>query len=196
MIVYDCEIEKAILGKDELMVDGIYYCGGWEDFEHMGISCIGAYDYLTDRCRVFCRDNFPEFQDLVDSRSIAIGFNSIGFDNRLLAANGIRIPAYKSYDVLVEVWLAAGLGPMFEYPSHLGFKLDDLCEANLGLTKTGHGALAPVQWQRGKIGAVIDYCLADVWLTKKLVNLIDRDGCLKDPRDPSKLLTVKRPPLP
>lgn len=196
MIVYDCEIEKGILGRDELPLEGIEYCRGWKDFGGMGISCIGAYDYLTDQYRVFCRDNFNEFEELADCRQAVIGFNSIAFDNPLLAANGIEICADRAYDVLVEVWIAAGLGPTFEYPTHLGFGLEQLCQANLGIGKTGHGAQAPVLWQTGKIGSVIDYCLRDVWLTKKLVDLIDRDGCLKDPRDPSKTLTIRRPEVP
>lgn len=60
MLVYDCEIEKAILGKRESRIDGIEYYAGWDDFKHMGISVIGAYDYKTDRYRVFCKDNFGD----------------------------------------------------------------------------------------------------------------------------------------
>jgi hypothetical protein len=40
-----------------------------------------------------------------------------------------------------------------------------------------HGDLAPVEWQRGNRGAVIDYCMRDVmllWrLIEKLPELID-----------------------
>ena len=193
MIVYDCEIVKGILGKDEKPREGIEYCEGWRDFPNMGLSCIGAFDYVTRQYRVFCQDNFYAFQELADTADIVVGFNSIGFDNKLCAANDIYISDSKSYDILVEVWKGAGLGPLFEYPSHIGFGLDAICEANLGLKKSGHGALAPVLWQQGKIGEVIDYCLNDVRMTVNLLNFIIAGGRIRDPRDIKNLLTIKRP---
>ena len=159
----------------------------------MGLSCIGAYDYESRRYRVFCEDGFGEFQDLVDSHDIIVGFNSIGFDNKLCAANGISVPDEKSYDILVEVWKGAGLGPMFEYPTHIGFGLDAICQANFGLSKTGHGAQAPVQWQRGLYGQVIDYCINDVKITKDLLDHIMNIGFIKDPTNQSKVLNIKKP---
>jgi len=193
MLIYDCEIEKAILGKNERPIEGIEYCEGWRDFSGMGISCIGAYDYREDRYRVFCRDNFDEFQALVDSRAVIVGFNSIGFDNPLCAAHQITVPDEKSYDILVEVWVAAGLSSKFKYPSHIGYGLGDICEVNFGLQKTGHGAVAPVQWQRGEIGAVIDYCLNDVRITKRVLDHIIERGYLMNPTTPSQSLGIRRP---
>lgn len=192
MLIYDCEIIKAIRGKNEELRQGIEYCDGWLDFPNMGISCIGAYDYEADRYRVFCKDNFAEFQKLVEAHDVVIGFNSIGFDNNLCAANQIIVPDEKSYDILVEVWLAAGLGPLFKYPSHVGFSLDAICRIEFGLAKSGHGALAPVDWQQGKIGSVIDYCLNDVKITKRLFDHISQTGSIADPRNPSKRLTFQK----
>lgn len=170
-IIYDCEIIKAIPSKGVPPVDGIKYCEGWHDHANMGVSVIGAYDYANDRYRVFLRDNFAEFQALVDSRKIIIGFNSLSFDNRLCAeSEGITVPNDKSWDLLVEIWRAAGLGPKFKSPSHLGYSLDAVSEANLGQKKSGNGAMAPVLWQKGQYGEVIDYCLQDVVLTKKNVD--------------------------
>lgn len=130
----------------------------------------------------------------MDDREVVVGYNSIGFDNPLCAAHGITIPEDKSYDLLVEIWKAAGLGPKFQYPTHIGFTLDAVCTANLGLGKTGHGALAPVQWQRGQIGAVIDYCLNDVRITRQLLERIQKHGWIVDPRDSSRKLTIKNLP--
>lgn len=186
MIIYDCEIVKAIQSNNETSIEGIEYCEGWKDFENMGISIIGAYDYDSSRYRVFAKDNFQEFQDLVDSTDLVIGFNSLAFDNQLCAAHGIMVRDDKSYDLLVEIWKAAGLGDEFEYPSHLGFSLDECAQANFGLSKTGHGALAPVDWQRGNIGRVIDYCLNDVYLTKLLADEVFGEGSIIDPKDSKK----------
>jgi len=191
MIIYDCEIKKAIADENHSAIDGIEYCDGWKDFVNMGISCIGAYDYITGRYRVFCEDNFDEFQKLVDRHNVVVGFNSIAFDNRLLAANGISVETEKSYDILVAIWKGAGLSAEFSDPSHIGFGLDDVCKTNFGLDKTGHGPTAPVLWQQGKIGAVIDYCLNDVYLTKMLLDHIHSHEWIKDPRDATKKLCVR-----
>jgi hypothetical protein len=192
MIVYDCEIIKAILGKKDLPLQHIEYCRGWDDHAGMGISCICAYDCEESCYRVFLKDNFGEFQDLVNAHDFIVGFNSIAFDNRLCAANGITVPENKSYDLLQEIWVAAGLSPSFQYPSHTGYGLDAVCHANFGLRKTGNGALAPVDWQRGRHGKVIDYCLQDVRMTKKLLE-ISLLGEIVDPRNLNKTLRLRNP---
>jgi hypothetical protein len=43
-----------------------------------------------------------------------------------------------------------------------------LAKANLGYGKSGKGDLAPELWQRGSRGIVIDYCLGDVSILRKL----------------------------
>ncbi len=193
-LIYDIEIKKAILGKNEEPIDGIDYCAGWHDHANMGISCICAYDYAADRYRVFMDDNYAEFAALVAARDVIVSFNGIAFDNRVCAAHGIAVPDDKSYDILVELWRAAGLGPQFAYPTHLGFGLDAACEANFGLRKTGHGARAPVQYQRREYGALVDYCLNDVALTKRLLDEAIRNrGQLRDPRNRENTLTLQLP---
>ena len=193
MLVYDLEIVKAIPDKSGACKDGIEYCEGWQDHKNMGISVIGAYDYLEQKYRVFCKDNFAEFQKLVDKSNCLVGFNNIGFDNKVLRENGIEILDENCYDILVGVWVGDNLEPMFSYPSHIGYGLDAICIANFGDHKSGHGALAPVHWQEGKIGAVIDYCINDVKLTKNLLDYIIRYGAIKSPKEKDKLIRVTRP---
>lgn len=182
-LIYDCEIENAIATKNEPKQDGIEYCAGWRDFQNMGISVICAYDYALDNYRVFCRDNFDKFQDLVNQREIIIGYNSLAFDNRLCETNKIIVPDDKSYDVLSEIWKAKGLEGYFDTKHkerYMGTGLDNMCKVNFGTRKSGYGALAPVQWQKGEVGNVIDYCLNDVKLTKQLVDQIIYTGHLLD----------------
>jgi len=187
MIIFDCEIIKGIAKCDEEKIDGIEYCDGWRDFEGMGISVICAYDYAEERHRVFCKDNFDAFQELVNATDIVIGFNSLAFDNPLCAANGIDIPEAKSYDLLVEIWDAAGLSREFQHPSHIGYCLDACAKATFGIQKSGNGAMAPVCWQRGQIGEVIDYCLNDIRLTKALVDVAIEEGGFVNPKNYSML---------
>ena len=67
-------------------------------------------------------------------------------------------------------------------PTHAGYGLDALAIAN-GLTgKTGHGADAPVDWQLGRYGSVIDYCLEDVRITAKLIHKVIMGDPLTSPK--------------
>lgn len=177
VLVLDCEIEKAILGKNETPIPGINYCQGWRDFQGMGISCIGGWQSWDDRYRVFAKpgekfdiQGIPSalLQSLAHSHYV-VTFNGISFDGPLMLEHGVEIPAEKHLDLLVQIWLAHGLEPTFRFPTHTGFGLDACCKANGIGDKSGHGALAPVDWQRGKYCEVIDYCLNDIWLTKELL---------------------------
>lgn len=191
MLIYDVEIKRAIQGK-EARIPGIEYCQGWDDFEGMGIAVVCAYDDDEDTFRVFCEDNLHDFQSLVhhhiDMDEKIVGFNSLRFDNRLVRAHGIDLPDDESWDLLVEIWKAAGLGPDFNLKTHVGFGLDAMVSENFPeYGKAMNGALAPVLWQRGEIGSVIDYCMSDVWLTKMLVRMIQGQGFLLSPKDGSQL---------
>ena len=181
IIVYDLEIVKAIPPKKvEDRETDVEYCGGWEDRAGMGISVCGVYDYLDDRYRVFCDDNKDEFIDLARRRKILVSWNGIGFDNPVIKAVwDVGFPEKMCYDLMREVKIACG------YPGDQimrGFRLDEWAAANLGGGKTGDGAMAPVDWQRGRYGTVIDYCLADVWLTKRLMDRALGCGILVQPR--------------
>ena len=213
MLVYDIEIKKAIQGRGEKKLEGIIYCDGWDDHPNMGISTVCAYDYDQDRYRAFGDDNIEEFGELICDHDIIVGFNNIKFDNAVIAAEaakaegmlGIDPPAQgpdgftasikemldkKSYDILIEIWVGAGLGREFKYPDSTGYSLDAMVKKNgIPTGKTGNGALAPVQYQRGEIFTVVDYCLSDVWLTKELLDLILEYGKLFSPKN-GKILDI------
>lgn len=194
-LVYDLEIIKAVPSNKEPVIEGIEYCAGWHDHKNMGISVIGAYDYQSNRFRVFCKDNWKDFIDLATQRAPLVSFNGIGFDNKVLEACGLFFlkEAGNYYDILRELWIGDGLAPEFVYPSHTGYGLNEVAMSNFSAKKTGHGALAPVDWQRGNIGNVIDYCLEDVRLTKRLFDRIVAMGGLRSPKDSSHFLEMRKP---
>lgn len=195
-IVYDIEIVKGILSGKDVALEDIEYCEGWHDHKNMGISVIGAYDYVTGRYRTFLKDNFIDFAELLVERRWHVGFNNIGFDNKVLRACQIYIDDHNAYDILAEMWRAADLDPTsFQWETHGGYSLDDTAYVNMGAKKTGHGALAPVQWQRGQYGSVIDYCLEDVRLTKRLMDRIMANGFLVSPKESQRVLLVRQPEL-
>ncbi len=191
IIIYDCEIINAINVKTELK--DIKTCAGWHDFKNMGISVICAYDFQADRYRVFTADNMDAFRTLVDQSDVVIGYNSLVFDNPLCRANQINIEDRKSWDLLNEILLSAGLSSPFMEKDYETFSLSACSLANLGLNKKTDGADAPIQWQRGRIGTVIDYCLNDVFLTKGLFDLVRERGYIIDPRDPSNRIGIHFP---
>jgi len=169
MIVLDVEIENAIQIRGEPKLPDIKYCNGWRDFEGMGISCVCTYDITTNLSRVFLKEDFNALAEYLHGKWTA-GFNTKRFDLPLLAAHDLHFDPAPHYDILEEIWLALGLDPnKFNPRTHGGWGLDAVCQATLGIRKTGNGALAPVWWQQGRRGKVIDYCLNDVWMEGQLL---------------------------
>lgn len=182
-LVYDLEIKRAIPPRDGSMELGVEYCEGWEDYAGMGIACVGVWDCLENVPLIFCEDNLSDFQRLVNQRQLCVGFNSIKFDNHVLDAHGIEIPRHQSYDLLRELWISDGLNPdQFNFKTHGGYSLEKCCNVNFGTGKSGDGALAPLNWQQGKIGNVVSYCLRDVMLTRRLFLRAATQGGIKHPK--------------
>lgn len=182
--LFDIEIAKAIRGRAEEPIEGIEYCGGFTDHAGCGISCVGAWDYVQERPRIFAADNMDEFREIIRAYDLLVTFNGVNFDNQVLRASGFEFgPKVEHYDLLRELWIHDGLNPdVFNPRTHGGYGLDRCVEVNFGLGKTGNGALAPVWFQRGLIGALHDYCLADIWLEKKLFDLVIADKEIINPK--------------
>lgn len=169
LVVYDAEIIKGVPNPREKRLDDIEYCEGWHDHANMGLSVLGAIDLREGRPRVFLEDNLDEFRELIHERNV-IGFNNAAFDNALLKAHGIEIDPARCFDLLIMMRRAVGEPDVYtKGVTAAGRSLDAIARANLGVSKSGKGDLAPVLWQRGKRGAVIDYCLNDVAITARLV---------------------------
>lgn len=164
-VIYDCETYRCI-PTGNLSPD-LEYCQGWNDFQGMGISVIGAYSSWDDRYHVYLEDNFLDFQALINQAEEVVGFNSLSFDDQLCAAHGLEVKT--TYDILCQVRVAVGMPPQYvKGVTRRGYSLEELAKANLGYGKSETGAIAPELWQRGQRGRVIDYCLGDVDITRKL----------------------------
>ena len=195
VLIYDLEILRGVPARNEESLPGVEYCAGWHDHANMGITVLGVYDYAADQYRVFCGDNRAPWIALMSKvDTLLVGFNNIAFDNAVLrATEGWGEPDdSKCYDLLREIWAAAGYGSTFTPATHAGYGLDAMCKTNFGQKKTGNGAHAPIAWQHGDFGEVIDYCLNDVRLTKKLFDKVRADGALISPKDGS-VLSLRRP---
>ena len=172
-LFYDVEIARAIEVEGEERFQGVDYCEGWEDFAGMGVAVLCAYDEVEKRYFVFLEDGLKEFEKLAAERYV-IGFNSIKFDDNVLAAAGIEVRT--DYDLFVEVQRAAGLPEGSQ--EHGIYSLNKMAYRNGLPLKTGWGKYAPVQWQRGEKSSVINYCLHDVYLLRELVKLLCENGKL------------------
>jgi len=180
LVVYDTEIKNGVLTPDNQPQPGFKYAQGWRDFAGMGISTICAYDIKEAHYRVFMDDNLQGFVDLINERDGVVSFNGHRFDDQLLEAHGIEIEHERSIDLAAIIWRAAGI-PQGDRPRGLG--LDAICRTNNLPIKTGNGADAPQDYQAGRIGRVIDYCLGDVRSTLNLYRYLSNHGGIIDPRD-------------
>ncbi len=187
MLIYDIEIEKLIPPKDGPMETGYEYCNGWGDHAGMGISVVGAFDYNEGVPRIFFKDNIEELWKLMDEADRIVGFNNKHFDDKLMLAHGYQVPEEKSYDLFLEIKEAAGAHKFAK-----GYSLDNCCQVNLGMGKSGSGELAPKLWQDGLFGTVADYCLRDISLTAKLLDMA-MDQPLLDPGNNGVRIFVKSP---
>lgn len=158
IVVYDLEIKKTIEQCSK----------GWNSHDEMGISVGCAFDYRTMRYRIFMDDNLQELVDrLNETQTLVVAFNHIGFDNKLLRGSGYKLKPdsdLHNYDMLLVSRKGAGV----HSPFVKGFRLDDHLEALQFPMKTANGALAPIWWQEGKMGTVIDYCANDVRVERML----------------------------
>lgn len=194
-IVYDCEVICCVSPKNgelDILDSNYQYANGWTDYENLGISVIGVIYLDSEKTEVFVNSqwenlkfpNFSDFQQLIyniqKNDGIIAGFNSISFDDRLCRANGIAIAT--NFDLLQEVRVAAyGSTEWSDQPEDYSYSLDAITRAN-GYCKTGHGASAAKQWQDKYYFEVIDYCINDCRITKRMIELFNR-GELIDPNN-------------
>lgn len=156
--------------KNEEMIPGIQYCKGWRDFEGMGITVVGGYESENTRYRTFSPQQNPLLLNAAIQRAeYVVTFNGFNFDGPLLKHFGCEIPEAKHLDLLRLIWQAHKMSTTFEKQTHSGYGLDACAIENGVLGKTGNGAMAPIMWQRGQYCEVIDYCLHDIWITKRIL---------------------------
>lgn len=178
VVVYDCEIIRAIPDKKVPNARDVQYCGGWGDYAGMGISVIAAVDVEAHVPRVFFEDNLSAFAEW-SRGALLVGHSNDGFDDHLLRAHGL-FTAAGSYDLLCKLRKAVGEPERFTPGrTKAGRKVNDCARVNLnGMQKSDDGGNAPRLWQEGKHAEVVDYCLRDVTIEYQLFL---RRGAFVDP---------------
>lgn len=184
--VFDAEIKKRIEECSK----------GWNSHDEMGVSVLVIFDYKEMRYRVFDDRNIAEAIEMLWSYDTVVGFNTVGFDWKLLRATYPKLIVrddserptirYKfkefgrrsdDFDVLREIWISLDLDPdHFAPATHGGYKLDDVAFETIGLRKSGDGAKAPSLYQEGRWSELVDYCIRDVQIEKELFEFTQRYG--------------------
>ena len=154
--------------------------GGWGNHAGMGVSVLCVFDYESMRYRLFDDASRGEALDLLYSREVVAGFNTVNFDWRVLDAcwgvargpGGGALARPLDADLLAAIY--AGLGGRSK-----GYKLDDVLADTLGVRKSGDGAAAPGLWQSGRHAALHDYVLCDVTRERQLFEYALTHGCVR-----------------
>lgn len=159
IVVFDLEI------KNEIGKNGVT----WDTYEKMGISVGVSFSFRTLEYRIFMDDNIADLAEQLNQAELAVGFNILGFDLPLLNATvpGKLKPRAEMnvYDMLEQSRISMGWDPGKRYDKYpVGLKLDNHLRGTFGdnYKKTEAGADAPLFWQRGQLGRLVSYCVADV----------------------------------
>jgi DEAD/DEAH box helicase domain-containing protein len=134
--------------------------GGWHRADLMGISCAVLYDSKKDEFFEFLEDQVPQLIENLQQFEVVVGFNIKRFDYRVLSGySDFDFNKLPTLDILEEVH------------KRLGYRLslDHLARVTLGAKKTADGLQALRWWKQGRIREIIDYCKADVAITRDLL---------------------------
>ena len=172
-IVVDVEIQKTIEETP----------GGWDATDKLGVAVAVVYEFLTDRFRVY-GDTPAELialrERLMRADRIS-GYNIWKFDFPVIFGlpGRSRVDALlpRTNDMLRRIWQSLGLNPDTFSRAHGGWKLDAVARGTLGsVGKIANGAQAPLWYQAGRWGEVVNYCVDDVTLERDLTVFVDKYG--------------------
>ncbi len=133
--------------------------GGWHRADLMGISCAVLYDSRQDAYFEFLENQVDRLIGQISSLDLLVGFNIKRFDYQVLSHyTDTDFSRFNTLDILEQVH------------DRLGYRLslDHLAGNTLGIEKSGNGLQALAWWKEGKISEILQYCRADVKITRDL----------------------------
>ncbi len=148
MVVFDLETQRS---AEEV--------GGWHNAHLMRVSVGVTWDSIDRKFDVYCEKDIDRLIEKLKQADLVVGFNQKRFDYRVLSAyTQIDLAALSSFDILAEIY------------NLLGFRLslDQLASTTLGKPKIADGLQALQWWKEGKVEEIIEYCTADVEVTRDL----------------------------
>jgi DEAD/DEAH box helicase domain-containing protein len=133
--------------------------GGWDKADRMGLAVAVTQDLTSGEVRVYTEDQVGALCAELTAAALIIGFNIRRFDFSVLRGyRDLDYAALPTLDILEEVHAA------------LGFRLSlsHLAQETLGAPKLADGLQSLAWWKAGERDKVIEYCKADVDLTRRL----------------------------
>ncbi len=143
--------------------------GGAHNREQLGVSLVGLYHYRDDAFRSYRQEDFGRLAEVLKAADDIVGFNLVGFDLPVLAAEiGDWVLQLPSTDLMLEAQKALG---------HR-VSLESIAQATLGSGKLGSGLDALEYYRANDWDKLARYCLEDVRLTRDLYEYAKREGHL------------------
>ena len=133
--------------------------GGWDKADRMGLAVAVTQDLDTHEMEVYTEDRVDALLDVLSRTALIIGFNVRRFDFSVLRGyRALDYPALPTLDLLEEIH------------ANLGFRLSlsHLAQETLGAPKLADGLQSLAWWKAGERDKVVEYCKADVDLTRRL----------------------------
>ncbi len=149
--------------------------GGWRNIEQLGVAVAvtcATHDDANGEAvfKTFRREQIGELLKELQSADCVVGFNTRGFDFRVLQpfAN-FDLRALPNLDLMLDLKAVAGFRP----------GLGNCCAATFGEYKSSNGLESLQWWREGRQQEVIDYCQHDVLLTRRLHEFGAQNGHVK-----------------
>jgi DEAD/DEAH box helicase domain-containing protein len=133
--------------------------GGRENMKLLRVSVAVTFSTAAAAFKSYAEQDVAALIADLKAADRVIGFNLLQFDYQVLRAYTTeRLSDLKTLDLLDDIY------------NKLGFRvsLDALAQATLGASKSADG-LTAIRWFReGRLDQLIEYCRADVDITKRL----------------------------
>ena len=108
---------------------------------------------------------------MIEAHDCIISFNGVHFDIPIIeGVYGDKIHIQRHIDFLQLIWEA------HHGERETGYKLAELGPRTLGIEKSGESAKAPELAREGRWNELLDYCLGDVVITRKLAIYAQEHG--------------------
>lgn len=149
------------------------------DFKAIKLKLLVVYDYTSQDIRVYGESNIDDFltEYFCNYHVHLIGFNSKAFDKNVIINNFTdklldmeNVPRASHWDLLEVIRESVGQ-PFFKG------KLDDYARATL------HEKKLTVNYETSKVFDLVNYCIQDVMLTKRLFDFVLKDGGIYHPTE-------------
>jgi DEAD/DEAH box helicase domain-containing protein len=155
--------------------------GGWNNTDKMGVSVAVVYCIQTGEYTAYREEQVGLMIERLSSAKMILGFNNIGFDNKVLAGYGLN--SFRGtfvFDILADIRSITGQR----------FSLDKLAQSTLNVGKSADGLQALEWYKQGRFDLIEEYCTKDVEVTKDLFMFGVEKGFIHAPMKDGSLIRI------